>query len=61
MDKVLPIIIVCGVGIALSLAYIAWQCVKVLRANLPKRRPRELEIEDDVLTIKLGRGKKSKK
>ena len=61
MDKVLPIIIVCSVGIALCLAYIVWMCVKVLRAKLPKRHPRELEIEDDVLTIQLTRGKKSKK
>lgn len=61
MDKVLPIIVVCSVGIALCLAYIVYMCFKMLRAKLPKRPPRELEIEDDVLTIQLKRGKKSQK
>ena len=60
MDKILPIIIVCGVGIALSLAYIIFLCVKAVRANPPAKRKHEFEIEDDVLTIKLGK-RKSKK
>lgn len=60
MDKIMPIIIVCSVGIALCLAYIVWLCVKALRANPHAKRKREFEIEDDVLTVKLGR-RKSKK
>lgn len=60
MKKILPIIIVCGVGIALSLAYIAFLCVKALRAKPPKTRKREFEIEDDVLTVKLGKRKNKK-
>ena len=60
MNKVLPIIIVCGVGIALCLGYILFLCVKALRANPPTKRKHEFEIEEDVLTVKLGR-RKSKK
>ena len=61
MNKVLPIIIVCSVGLALCLAYIVWLCVKSLRTNPHVKRKREFEIEDDVLTIRLGKRKKSKK
>ena len=61
MDKVLPIIIVCGIGIAACLAYIVFICIKALRANPPTRRKHEFEIEEDVLTIKLDRRKKKNK
>ena len=61
MNKVLPIIIICSVGIAVCLAYIVWLCVQALRVNPPKRHTREFEIEDDVLTIRLGKRKKPKK
>ena len=60
MDKVLPIIIVCSVGIGLCLAYIVFLCVKALRTNPPKKRKHEFEIEDDVLTVKLGKRKNKK-
>lgn len=61
MNKVLPIIIVCGVGIAVCLAYIAFQCIKSLSDRPHKRRKHEFEIEEDVLTIKLDRRKKKNK
>ena len=61
MDKVLPIIIVCGVGIAACIAYIVIICVKALRAHPPIKRIHEFEIEEDVLTIKLDRRKKKNK
>ena len=60
MDKVLPIIIVCGVGIALCLAYIVLLCVRAVRRNPPVRRTREFEIEEDVLTVKLGKRNRKK-
>ena len=56
MEKVLPVIIICGVGIALSIAYILSLTVKALRKRPPRKR--EFEIEENVLTIKLGRRKK---
>lgn len=60
MDKVLPVIIICSVGIALCLAYIVYLCVRSLRRKPPRgRRRNEFEIEDDTLVIKLG-GKKNK-
>ena len=56
MKKVLPIIIVCGVGIIACLAYIVVVCVNAFRAR--PRRKREFEIEEDVLVINLGKRKK---
>ena len=55
METVLPVIIVCGVGILVSLAYIVAVTVKAIRRS---PRKREFEIEEDVLVIKLGRHKK---
>ena len=60
MNKVLPIIIVCGVGIGLCFAYIVFLCVRAVRANPPTKRKHEFEIDEDVLTVKLG-GRKTKK
>lgn len=56
MEQVLPVIIVCGVGIALSLAYIFSVSIKALRRRPPRKH--EFEIEENVLTIKLGKRKK---
>ena len=58
MDKILPIIIVCGVGIVLCLGYILVVSVKAIRRR--PRRKREFEIEEDVLVIKLGKKNKKK-
>lgn len=60
MKEILPIIIVCGVGIALCIAYIVFLCVKALRASPRAKRTHQFEIEDDVLTVNLGK-RKSKK
>ena len=58
MEKVLPIVIVCGIGILACMAYIVVISVKALRAR--PRRGREFEIEEDVLVIELGKKKKRK-
>ena len=60
MNKVLPVIIVCGVGIGLCVAYILFLVVRAVRANPPARRKHEFEIEEDVLTVTLGRRKNKK-
>ncbi|MCH5157086.1 MAG: hypothetical protein J1G02_04330 [Clostridiales bacterium] len=52
MEKILPIIIICGVGILASLVYIVAICVKAIRRS---KRVREFEIEEDTLVIKLGK------
>ena len=59
MKQVLPVIIICGVGILSCLAYIVAVCVQAIRRR--PRRVREFEIEDDVLVIKLGKKKEKKK
>lgn len=56
MEKILPVLIVCGIGIVASLVYIAVVCAKAIRRR--PRRSREFEIEEDVLVIKLGKHKK---
>ena len=56
MEKVLPVVIVCGVGIAVCLAYIVAISVKAVRRRPPRKR--EFEIEEDVLVVKLGKRKK---
>ncbi len=53
MKTVLPIVIVCGVGIAVCVVYIISLCVKAIRNRPPRKR--EFEIEEDVLTVKLGK------
>ena len=59
MNKVLPVIIICAVGIALCLGYIVYLCVLSFRRRIPRARKRnEFEIEDDALVIKLGKKKK---
>lgn len=56
MNAVLPIIVICSVGMALCLAYIVAVCVKALRRRPPRKR--EFEIEENVLTVKLNRRRK---
>ena len=56
MEKILPVLIVCGIGIVVSLVYIVVVCAKAIRRR--PRRSREFEIEEDVLVIKLGKHKK---
>lgn len=56
METALPIVIVCGIGIAACLAYIVALCVMAARKRPPRKR--ELEIEENVLTVKLGKRRK---
>lgn len=57
MDKVLPVIIICSIGIAAAIGYIVYLIVNAVRVKKGKR-PNEFEIDEDTLTIKLGRRKK---
>lgn len=57
MGKVLPVIIVCSIGIAVCIAYLIFLCIGALRKKKKNSR-NEFEIEDNVLTIKLGKRKK---
>ena len=61
MDKVLPIVIICGVGIGLAFAYIVFVLVRALMQRRNGDNPRnEFEIDDNTLTVKLGKKRKKK-
>ena len=55
MNKILPVIIICAVGIGACLAYIVAISIKAMRRK--PRRKREFEFEEDVLIIPLGKRK----
>lgn len=59
MKEVLPIIIICSLGMAFCLAYIVLLCARAINKKRGKNNARDMfEIEDDVLTVKLGKRKK---
>lgn len=58
MLKVLPIIIICSVGIAAALGYIIFVAVKAVCNRRKKLRRNEFEIDDDTLIIRLGKKRK---
>lgn len=61
MSKVIPVIVVCSVGIAVALGYIVFVAVRsVLARSKSAYKPNEFEIDEDTLTIKLGRRRKRK-
>ena len=61
MDKVLPVIIVCGVGIAAAIAYIVFVVVSECAHRRKGGKPRnEFEIDEDTLTVKLSKRNKGK-
>lgn len=61
MDKVLPIIIICCVGIGLAFAYIVFVLVRALMQKRHGTNPRnEFEIDDNTLIVKLGKKRKKK-
>ena len=60
MDKVIPVIVVCSVGIAAALSYIVFVAVRAIMVKRGVRPRNEFEIEDDTLVIKLGRRRKGK-
>ena len=53
MKIIVPVAVVCGIGIAASLVYIAAVCLRAFRHR--PRRKCEFEMDDDVLTVHLGR------
>lgn len=53
MDKVIPIIVICSIGIAASIGYVAYLLINSFREKRGKRR-NEFEIDEDSLTIRLG-------
>ena len=61
MEKVLPIIIICCVGIAAALGYIVWVVTRYFMGSKRcNRRRNEFEVEDDTLVVKLGKRHRKK-
>lgn len=61
MDKVLPIVIICGVGIVLAFAYIVFVLIRAFMRGRHGGKPRnEFETDDDTLIVKLGKRRKKK-
>lgn len=59
MDKALPVVIICGVGMALCVGYLVFVLVKALRRKFcGGRKFNQFEIDEESLTIKLGKKKK---
>lgn len=61
MKEVLPIIIICSVGILVCLTLLTIIAVKAIKKKLMRAEYEEIEIDDDVLTVSLKRKKKGKK
>ena len=55
MDGVLPIIIVCVLGIVACLSFLAYLLAQYLRKKYWQKRKVEYELDDKTLTIKLDK------
>ena len=55
MDGVLPIIIVCAVGLAACFAFLGYVLVQYCRKNVFRKRKVEYDLDDKTLTIKLNK------
>lgn len=55
VEQAIPVIVICSVGMAACLGYIVYAFVKWSRRKLGKRNT--FEIDEDSLTIKLGKKK----
>lgn len=57
MEQAIPIIVICSVGMAVCLAYLIYALIKALRNKGKFRKRNTFEIDEDSLTIKLGKKK----
>ncbi len=56
MDKILPIIIICSVGIAVCVALlVAMLCKKILLFVRRRRQKEEFDIDESTLTVRLDK------
>lgn len=55
MSGAIAVVIVCGVGIVLCVGYIVLLCARAVRKRSHKH---EFEIEENVLTVRLGKNRK---
>lgn len=55
MDGVLPIIIICAVGLAACIAFLTYVLVQYLRKKYFRKKKVEYDLDDRTLTIKLSK------
>ena len=55
MDGVLPIIIVCAVGLAACFSFLGYVLVQYLRKRFFRKKNVEYDLDDKTLTIKLDK------
>ncbi len=58
MQDILPIVIGCGVGIALCIIYLLCLGTRALLRKFWANHPKRIEIDDNVLTIEIKKGQK---
>lgn len=61
MKKILPVIIVCSVGLVVCLTLLTLLLIKAIKNRFARPDYEEIELDDDVLTISLSKPKRKKK
>ncbi len=60
MDKVMPIVAICAVGLAACVGYLLFVAVRVLRRRFGKEKE-TFELEDNTLVVDLKEYKRNKR
>ena len=60
MDKVMPIVAICAVGLAACVGYLLFVAVRTLRRRFGKEKE-TFDLEDDTLVVDLNEYKRRKK
>ncbi len=55
MEKILPVVIFCGVGIALCVVALVIIFVKGIKNKFKHRHCEQFEIDDDTITVSLSK------
>lgn len=55
MEKILPIIIICGVGLAACAAFLIVILVKYIKARRKNSRKEEFDLDESTLTVHLSK------
>lgn len=58
MEQALPVVISCCVGIGLCVVYLLYLVARSILSRYWEKHPKQIEIDDNVLTIDLDSGKK---
>lgn len=61
MEKILPLVIICSVGIVVCLTLLVVIAVKAIKSKFMRAEYEEIEIDDNVLTVSLKKKRKKHK